>query len=134
MGADIHPSALEVARENASLHTVEIPFIESRYADDLLAAPDVVVADMPYGDAHYILASIDLREFNHMPPQSLFDMRGLIFAYKELLESLTRRSWHPIVYFETGKVEKDLVEEIIPPGKDWEYLTKNGYSITRIQL
>ncbi len=135
-GSDLVPSALEVAEINAKYHGVKINFYESRYADDLDddLKPDVVVSDMPYGDKHYTLGSIDLREFKHMPPVAIFDPRGILTSYQELLSSLLARNWHPLVYFESGRVEKDLVEEIIPPGKAWEYRSGENYSYTCVQL
>lgn len=134
-GADISPAALEVARSNALKHHADIQFFESRYTDDLPELkPNIIVSDMPYGDKHYTLPSIDLREFDHMPPQALFDARGPLESYKELIHSIQQRGWHPILYIETGRVEKDIVKEIVPLGVSWEYLPREGYSITRMQL
>ncbi len=135
IGCDLHPCALEVARSNALHHEVELSFFESCYVDDLPDfQPDIVVSDMPYGDKHYTLPSIDLREFRHMPPQAVFDPRGPLFSYQELIHSILKREWHPLLCIETGRVERDLVEEIIPAGKTWEYICEEMYSITKVQL
>ncbi len=135
-GCDISPSALEVATKNALDHRVSLSFFESCYVDDLdIDEPTHIISDLPYGDERYILPSINLREFRHMPPESCFHPLGSLYAYKELIESIKNKGWKPKLFFESGKVKKDEVAEIIPQGMDWRYvLFEDNYSVTRLDF
>lgn len=132
---DIDPLALEVARLNAGRNDVAINVQESFYVDDLdIPAPDYVIADLPYGNSRYTLPSIDIKEFAHMPPIALFHPVGVLSAYQELIESISRKKWKTVLFFESGRVEKDEVAKIIPPGMQWEYVGKGDYSFTKIRF
>jgi len=120
--SDLDPNALWVAKENAETHNVRIGFFESNYIDDLkICSPDCIISDMPYGNERYILPSIDVCEFQHMPSLACFHPLGLLESYRELIDSIQRKGWKTKLFFETGRVEKDEVQKIIPPGKKWDY-------------
>lgn len=128
---DIDPSALEVAKINAKNLNADIDFHESFYLDDIdIANPEYLISDLPYGNASYTLPSIDIREFTHMPPVSLFHPKGELSAYQELIASIIRKKWKTTLIFETGRVEKEKVAKIIPNGLKWEYIQKDNYSVT----
>lgn len=128
---DIDPSALEVAKINAKNLNVDVDFRESFYVDDInIPNPEYVISDLPYGNASYTLPSIDIQEFSHMPPISLFHPQGALNAYQELIASILRKKWRTTLIFETGRVEKAEVAKIIPTGFKWEYIQKGNYSVT----
>ena len=135
IGSDICPSALEVAIENARFHKIDIPFFESFYVNDLkIEEPSHIVADMPYGDERFTLPSIDVREFKHMPPHACFHPRGILKAYVELIDSIQRKGWKTKLFFETGRVGKEEVKEIIPEGLEWNYNQTENYSFTVVEF
>lgn len=128
---DIDPSALEIAKINVKNLNVDVNLHESFYVDDIdISNPEYVISDLPYGDASYTLPSIDIREFAHMPPISLFHPQGALNAYQELIASILRKRWRTTLIFETGRVEKAEVAKIIPTGFKWEYIQKGNYSVT----
>lgn len=132
---DIDPGVLDVARENARIHRADVELYESYYVDDLeINQPDFVISDMPYGSEEYALASINIEEFRHMPPQACFHPLGILGAYKELIESIQQKGWKTQLFFESGNVSKEDVEEIIPSGKPWKYNGSNGYSYSVVSL
>lgn len=134
-GVDIDPSALEVARWNSRLHRAHVDFQESFYVDDLdINSPGYIISDMPYGNPSYVLGSIDIKEFEHIPPISLFHPFGILEAYKELIDSIEKKGWKSQLFFETGLVDKSEVTKIIPKGLNWEYKRMNNYSITVVQF
>jgi hypothetical protein len=89
---------------------------------------------MPYGDERYILASMDIQEFRHMPPQACFHPFGVLQAYKELIQSIQKKEWKSKLFFETGSVEKEKVEKIVPKGLEWDYKSFENYSVSIVQL
>lgn len=132
-GADIDPAALEVARINAKKNRVNVDFYESSYVDDIhISSPDYVISDLPYGNENYTLSSIDIREFSHMPPISLFHPAGILGAYQELIESILKKKWKTVLFFESGRVEKSEVAKIVPKNLKWEYVKKENYSFTKV--
>lgn len=131
-GVDIDPAALEVAEKNAKEYGVNIYLAESLYADDVEIVPDFIVADLPYGNASYTLPSIDIAEFAHMSPVALFHPKGVLTGYQEFINSILKKGWGTTLLIETGRVEKEKVEEIIPAGLPWRYQVENGYSVTTI--
>lgn len=133
-GSDIDPNTLSVAKQNAQLHGVQIPYFESYYADNVPIHPTHVVADMPYGNGNYTLRSIDIREFQHMPPQACFHPLGIMEAYKELIESIQRKKWNCKLFFESGVVGREEVKKIIPKNLHWEYMQYGNYSVTRVDI
>ena len=133
---DIDSSTLEVAKINAKNLNTDIDFHESFYVDDLnIQNPDYIISDLPYGDQSYTLPSINIREFAYMPPIALFHPRGPLEAYRELTQSILRKSWKTTLIFESGRIEKEKVAQIIPHDTTWEYLrlTKD-YSVTIVKF
>jgi release factor glutamine methyltransferase len=132
--SDIDASALELAKENAKLYNVDIEFIESSYVDEIEIKPTHVISNLPYGDESYILGSINIKEFKHMPQLACFHPLGILNSYEELIKSIQSKKINPILYFETGKVSKKEVEKIIPQNLSFRYLPLKDYSITTIQF
>jgi len=132
---DIDNRALEVALENSNIHGVDIDFFVSNYVDDLrIDEPTHIIADLPWGDESYVLGSNDLREMECMPSHAIFHPEGILEAYRELITSIQGKKWGPRLYFESGKIEEEKVEKIIPQGKDWEYVEFDDYSVSIVDL
>ena len=128
---DIDPNALKLARENVVNHGANISFFEERYVDDLdIPCPDFIISDLPYGDKNSLLDSINVLEFKHMPPIACHHLNGSLNAYEELIESIQKRNWKTKLFFETGKIKKDDVKQIIPRGIRWKYVEFQNYSYT----
>lgn len=134
-GFDINPSALEVAQENARAHDADVRFFESCYVDDIdFDEPRYIISDMPWGDENYVLGSNDLAEMRHMPPEAIFHPEGILEAYNELIQSIQRKSWKPILFFESGTVEEEHVKKIIPEGVKHNYVDFENYSVTVVDF
>ncbi len=135
-GVELDPTALEVARHNADFFKAKVQFVESLYVDDLgISAPEYVIADLPYGDKDHLLDTNNEQEIPHLPPVSFWHPAGSLAAYQELIASILKKKWKTVLFFETGKVEKEQVAKIIPPGLQWEYVqTTPNYSFTKIHF
>lgn len=130
IGVDILPDSLDVARENAIRHGCEhIRFIEADLLpDDLGEEPDVIIADLPYGSSEYLLPSIEIREFEHMPVFSTFTA-GLVDAYVELIIRIAARRWNTALFFECGVLPLDFVTNELRHVADIECINADGYGI-----
>lgn len=155
LGSDINPNSIKVAMENAKKFNISTFFFVCRYVDSNISyfvggmrlsspyypmdQPTHIISDMPYGDENYLLGSNNLDEFFHLPPYSHFHGGGILKAYEELIFSIQKRrknDWKkPMkLFFETGRVEKEKVEKIIPKGLEWEYEKYDYYSVTIIHF
>lgn len=132
--SDIDPNALKVAEENSKRHNTNIQFFESYYVDDVPIKPTHIISDMPYGNKNYALPSINIKELQHMPPQSCFHPLGILDAYKELIDSVQRKGWNCRLYFETGLVKKKEIKKIIPKRLLWKYIKFKDYSVTFVDI
>ena len=103
---DVDPGALRVASENIARHAVDVELWESYYVDDVGSPePDVIVADLPYGNEDVVLRAGGAASLRSMPPVSLFHPGGILASLHELLDSIRRRGWSPRLLIETGKLE-----------------------------
>jgi release factor glutamine methyltransferase len=134
-GSDIDKNALDVANKNATTHKVDIKFFEGSYVDNPeIPEPDYIIADLPYGTPDIILHEGGMRELEYMPQVSLFHPSGALGAQVELLKSIMKRGWKPVIFIETGFLKKEEVAKIIPVTATWEFRKQGGYSITIISL
>ena len=62
VATDISCSALEVAQQNATRHKVIVKLVQSCHAYDLALNPQVIVANLPYGDKNHLLEAISYRK------------------------------------------------------------------------
>ncbi|MCC9621395.1 methyltransferase [Thalassospira sp. MA62] len=132
--ADIDPAALEVARENASTHGVELQCHESSYVDDCdVDEPDYIVSNLPYGgDANY--TDRELEERPQMPSIALFDPDGVVKPLEGLVQSVLARGWRPVLYMETGYLEAERFEHIIPSGAEWRHIRDGEYAVIVVDM
>jgi len=132
---DIDPGALDVARINARKHEVDICFSEGFYVDELdLESVDFIISDLPYGSPKYALQSINVKEFEFMPPTATFHPKGILEAYRELIASIQKKKWHCKLFIETGLVPEDEVKKIIPTDLNWHYKKLENYSVTIVEF
>jgi 23S rRNA G2445 N2-methylase RlmL len=124
---------LDVARKNAKFLGADIEFFQGVYANQLTEEPNIIVADMPYGDRHYALESNPESRLKHLPVQSVWHPAGLLKAYVELLNSVRNRGWHPKMFLETGKIPEGMVRSAFAPPLRYNQLAKD-YSVTEIVL
>jgi len=131
-GVDIDDNAVDVARHNAMLHGVDVGFVASDFVESrAILEPDVVIANLPYGTP-------DPSKSNpinaHMPKIALYHPGGPFRALTELLESLARRSWRPVIYVETGTQPRDVVAAAMPAGTEWERIELGpSFAIVRLR-
>ena len=135
-GGEVDWNALQVALINKNdLSVNNFEAIHSNYVNSSkIKKPDIVVADLPYGDPDNNLPSSDLEHFKHMPGIALWHPDGKLAAYEGLIKSIQDRGWNTTLFLESGVIPKDEVAEIIPEGLEWEYIPSEGYSITKVIL
>lgn len=133
-GGEVDWNALQVALINKKdLSVSNFEAVHSNYVNSSeLKQPDIVVADLPYGDPANNLPSSNLEHFKHMPGIALWHPDGKLAAYEGLIESIQDRGWSTTLFFESGVIPKDEVADIIPEGMKWEYIPREGYSITKV--
>jgi release factor glutamine methyltransferase len=132
---DVSEDALDVAKENAKNHNVEINFFISNYVDNKsLPVPNFIIADLPWGSPEAILHKGGIEELKYMPKIALFHKDGPLGAQSALFKSIQERGWHPKVFIETGLLSKEQVSKIIPKNLIWKFKQFDYYSIAEIQF
>lgn len=115
VGLEINDAALELARENAVLHGVELELV----ASDLFAAwsdrppPDLVFGDPPWGDDGDDTAyegTPPTAHFLQMPALSALPEEGRTAVHRRILDDLRERGWRTEVFLNCGCLpEADVV-------------------------
>lgn len=133
IATDKDKQALEIAKINKEKHGAKILFRQNNYVNGILKEPDVIIANLPWGDNDFLLETNKYRFLNEMPLYSYFHPGGRINSYVELIQSIVNKRWTPIIYLETGVLTKEEIKKIIPKNFDWIYHQVNlNYSITKI--
>ena len=109
IATDISRDALEVAKENAKLHNVDIEFICCNMLDEVKADIDVVISNPPYiGDK----STVSPQTLKYEPHLALFASPKTKY-YEELLSHLDEMNDKCIFAFEIGEdMEEELTELI----------------------
>lgn len=133
-GIDVSPEALEVAVKNVDLHNVtNVTLMKSRYVDDIdISSPDLIIADLPWGDEEHILETSNHEYHPYLPKIALFHPEGILSAYLELIESIQRKHWKTTLLFESGTISKEEIASEMPKDLEWEYIPFPKYSITKV--
>lgn len=130
---DIDTNVLCLAQQNATAHEAEIVFHESFFVDDvLIAEPDCIVANVPYGgDAEY--SARELEERPQMPPISICDPEGTVAPLVDLVASVQGRGWRSPIYLETGYLDLQRLEPVIATCRHYEHVRNGnfGYLVIR---
>jgi hypothetical protein len=107
VGLEINDAALELARENAALHGVELDLL----ASDLFAGwdgrppPDLVFGDPPWGDDGDDTAyagTPPTAHFLQMPVLSALPAAGRTAVHREILDAVRERGWRTEVFLNCG--------------------------------
>lgn len=111
LATDIEAGALEVARTNASVHGARVEFFRSSLCRgvDLDTPPDIVIADLPYGEERHALSHEAGPAHDHLPVTSTFPKGGPLSVYGDLLDAVAERGWQCRVFCEIGLVEDHVV-------------------------
>lgn len=113
VAVDIDSDAVALARENATLHGVEFEILES---DNFASwgdrpAPDIVFANIPYGDRVY--GAQHLRHYLAMPPASVFPLSNKNAAQKEMLRAIDELGWTSDVLINCGLLPEEDIHAIV---------------------
>ena len=72
-------------------------------------APDLVIADLPYGEQEDALTHEDGDAHTHMPAKLMFPRGLALSVYVQLVENVLEMGFSPAFVFEVGLVEDQLV-------------------------
>ncbi len=71
--------------------------------------PDVIVADLPYGDPSRSYSDEERTAHRNQPETSVFPRGGPLSAYVELLDQILERGWRSRLVFEIGRIDDTTV-------------------------
>jgi len=146
---DNNEKHLKFADENANKYIKgRYKICKSNFVDNPdLTEPDVIVANLPYGNKYTMLNSNkkNVLHFgsgfeigtaprqNYTDNNSMFSPEGPMGAYEGLFESIQKRGWNKsLIIFETGPMTYATVNKKVPEGYEHEYLRSKNYSISKI--
>ncbi|MDD5068033.1 MAG: methyltransferase [Candidatus Pacebacteria bacterium] len=131
---DIDEKALKVTRKNVKIHkTANIICSSGNYVDNLdIFSPNIIVANLPWGDERYVLKSNSPEKLKFEPKIAIFHPKGILGAYEELIASIVAKKWKTKLYFETGEMPKIEIQKIIPKNLKWEYYRMQNYSVSKV--
>ncbi|GMU42483.1 MAG: methyltransferase [Xanthomonadales bacterium] len=136
-GLDVDPPALELARENALRHGVELNLLHSDYLSGWPAnetPPDLIFGDPPWGDAGDVYADgRDARYYEQMPRASAFPQQGgRSGIHDELIRRLAASGWRSLLLLNYGMLPEDLIARSAAPLRQWQILQpRPGISLLR---
>jgi|SRR3989344_1722365 len=133
-GSDVDLYTLEVARKNVERLGIDIQLYHSNYVDGISGRkPDVIIADLPWGTVDDFLHAGGIKELEYMPEVSLFHKDGHLVAQKEFFQSILRKKWSPVIFFEHGTRYKDDITKIVPEGWNADFHTFGSYMVTMLR-
>lgn len=135
--SDVCLKALEVAKINIARHKVPITLFQSNYVDDvpLDVSPTYIIANLPWGDVESKLTSMTSSKLFFMPQKALHHSKGVLGAYRELVDSIKRKQWKVTVFIEVGRISEREVRRIFCDVMRLSYIqiTKH-YAAVRMDL
>lgn len=138
ISSDLDLQTFPVARRNITDYSLPITMVHSNYVDHIFQKPDVIIAILPHGNENLLLPSNKIRErkneFIYYPKESLFNPKGPLHSYIELISSIRRKGWKPVLYFETGIAPDIVIIEAFKGLKIKIKRFKDTYSVTRVDL
>ncbi len=109
---DISIDALSVAQYNNDKHSFSnINFIKSDLVDELHLKPDLIIANLPWGDNEHLLLSNNKEELSFMPPIAVFAQDNLLGAYIRLCNQVQEKKWRTTLIIETGCISSQFIKE-----------------------
>lgn len=109
VGIDISPKALEIARENAAIHHVDVEFIEGNVLDSFKDKIDVIISNPPYIGSKETVSEQTLKYEPHL---ALFASPKTKF-YEEILTHIDQMNEEFFIAFEIGEDMQDELSEIL---------------------
>ncbi len=138
IASDISEDALEVAKENVIRHQVQNIHFNTDLVKDIDVEPDLIIGNLPWGDDDHLLQTNTKEDLALMPPIAIFAPDGIIGSYVRLCEQITVKKWSTVLIAEVGLLEKEIIENNLPKGYDWEYITLPSeifnYSILKVKF
>lgn len=114
-GIDIDPSALELAKENASDHRASITLLNSNFFSAWPGdrpAPDLIFGDPPWGsESDLYEPERDAEYYRQMPPLSAFPPGGSRTAlHDQLLSEVSSRGWKSLLVLNYGILPEPVIQ------------------------
>jgi release factor glutamine methyltransferase len=138
IASDISEDALEVAKENVIRHQVQNIHFNTDLVKDIDVEPDLIIGNLPWGDDDHLLQTNTKEDLALMPPIAIFAPDGIIGSYVRLCEQIRVKKWNTVLIAEVGLLEKEIIENNLPKGYDWEYITLPSeifnYSILKVKF
>ena len=127
MGIDISPMALEVAKRNASRHSVDIDFVLSDIFSNVSSSFDVIVSNPPYIREDEEVEKIVLDNEPHM---ALYAKEDGLYFYHEILKNASKYlNSKFLIAFGIGVGQGDKIKEFAKKYlDDVNVLIENDYS------
>lgn len=120
---DIDEQALDVARENASTHQVDIRFLESDYfmglPDDY--SPDILFSDPPWGTEESIYEDSRPASYYHaMPGLSVWPFGSSTGIHEQLIEEILNRAWHCELFINFGMLDSTSINKALKRAPEYK--------------
>lgn len=109
IGIDISTDALEIARENAAIHHVDVEFLEGNMLDQFKEKIDVIVSNPPYIGSP---ETVDEQTLKYEPHLALFASPKTKY-YEEILTHINQMNDEFLIAFEIGEDMKEELSNIL---------------------
>jgi release factor glutamine methyltransferase len=135
-GTDISDDALAVAAANVAGHGLKnISLVCTDLVLAIVEEPAVIVCNLPWGTAEYMLKSNSAEELAFMPAVAIYPVNGVIGAYLRLAEQVSDKGWHTVIFAEIGRIPEEVIKKEMPSGFDWTYcMLTPDYAMLKITL
>lgn len=134
-GIDIDPKALEVAEENARLHRVVLPLLQSDFFSawpQAAAAPDLIIGDPPWGGPQDLYdQERDAAYYEQMPKLSAFPGGDSPCSiHDKLIKEAKALGWHSDLALNYGVLPLATIRRSAAPLATWSLVKpRPGLSI-----
>jgi release factor glutamine methyltransferase len=121
---DISIDALEVAKINLKAHHIKnIELLNTDMITDLTVKPDLLIANLPWGDDNHLLQTNTKEALSFMPEIAIFAPDGIIGSYVRLFEQTKLKAWsNTVAIVEVGLLSEKMVRENLNQIHQWQYI------------
>ena len=109
IGIDISEDALEIARQNAALHEVDVEFLQGNMLDPFKDKIDVIISNPPYIGSP---ETVDPQTLKYEPHLALFAEPKTKF-YEEILTHIDQMNEEFFMAFEIGEDMEDELTQLL---------------------